>query len=299
MVRVVTRDWTSVCRHRAYSRSSLHVCGQLTCAQATLPWRRSSLPVLGALPFFAPADLLLLRSRAPFVFSDSSSTSASASASSSKRGLQKYTRDTARRRVRYSDGALLRAVLGLTSGLGWSDSADDEGRSPRTRRLRAAKLSQSAPFVGACAAGTGTNKAVRYTPLGHSAHTRMLLITTGVAIASAVSASAGALHKYASVRHGECARAKPGRRPRLARAAARATPGRPLPRERARARRATPPPRAERSSPRRGRRTSARAARVWYPRAACRTCVREIVRVRGRLRAVPSARVRRARAGCP
>jgi hypothetical protein len=34
MERVVTRDWTSACRCRAYSRSSLHVCGQLTCAQA-------------------------------------------------------------------------------------------------------------------------------------------------------------------------------------------------------------------------------------------------------------------------
>lgn len=38
-----------------------------------------------------------------------------------KSGLQKDPRDTERRRVRHRDGRLLRAGMGLTTGLGWSD----------------------------------------------------------------------------------------------------------------------------------------------------------------------------------
>ena len=38
-----------------------------------------------------------------------------------KSGLQKDPRDTERRRVRHRDGHLLRAGMGLTTGLGWSD----------------------------------------------------------------------------------------------------------------------------------------------------------------------------------
>lgn len=36
-------------------------------------------------------------------------------------GLQKDPRDTVRRRVRHRDHRLLRAGMGLTTGLGWSD----------------------------------------------------------------------------------------------------------------------------------------------------------------------------------
>lgn len=36
-------------------------------------------------------------------------------------GLQKDPRDTERRRLRHKDGRLLRAGMGLTTGLGWSD----------------------------------------------------------------------------------------------------------------------------------------------------------------------------------
>lgn len=35
--------------------------------------------------------------------------------------LYKDPRDTARRRLRHRDGHLLRAGMGLTTGLGWSD----------------------------------------------------------------------------------------------------------------------------------------------------------------------------------
>ena len=38
-----------------------------------------------------------------------------------KSGLQKDPRHTERRRQRHRDGALLRAGMGLTTGLGWSD----------------------------------------------------------------------------------------------------------------------------------------------------------------------------------
>ncbi|CAL1715931.1 unnamed protein product [Somion occarium] len=52
-----------------------------------------------------------------------------------KSGLQKDPRDTERRRVRHRDGQLLRAGMGLTTGLGWSDSEDEDAPSALTRRL--------------------------------------------------------------------------------------------------------------------------------------------------------------------
>ena len=38
-----------------------------------------------------------------------------------KSGIHRDPRDTARRRVRHRDQTLLRAGMGLTTGLGWSD----------------------------------------------------------------------------------------------------------------------------------------------------------------------------------
>ena len=52
-----------------------------------------------------------------------------------KSGLQKDPRHTERRRVRHRDGSLLRAGMGLTTGLGWSDSEDEDAPSALTRRL--------------------------------------------------------------------------------------------------------------------------------------------------------------------
>lgn len=49
--------------------------------------------------------------------------------------LYKDPRDTARRRLRHRDGHLLRAGMGLTTGLGWSDSEDEDAPSMLTRRL--------------------------------------------------------------------------------------------------------------------------------------------------------------------
>ncbi|EMD34941.1 hypothetical protein CERSUDRAFT_116464 [Gelatoporia subvermispora B] len=52
-----------------------------------------------------------------------------------KSGYWKDPRDTERRRIRHKDGHLLRAGMGLTTGLGWSDSEDEDAPSMLTRRL--------------------------------------------------------------------------------------------------------------------------------------------------------------------
>lgn len=52
-----------------------------------------------------------------------------------KSGLFKDERDTVRRRVRHRDGKLLKGGIGLTTGLGWSDSEDEGAPSPLTRKL--------------------------------------------------------------------------------------------------------------------------------------------------------------------
>ncbi|KZT03275.1 uncharacterized protein LAESUDRAFT_716287 [Laetiporus sulphureus 93-53] len=49
--------------------------------------------------------------------------------------LYKDPRDTVRRRIRHRDGSLLRAGMGLTTGLGWSDSEDEDAPSTLTRKL--------------------------------------------------------------------------------------------------------------------------------------------------------------------
>ncbi|KAL6302538.1 hypothetical protein BKA93DRAFT_387721 [Sparassis latifolia] len=52
-----------------------------------------------------------------------------------KLGFLRDPRDTNRRRNRHRDGRLLRAGMGLTTGLGWSDSEDEDAPSTLTRRL--------------------------------------------------------------------------------------------------------------------------------------------------------------------
>ncbi|KAF8992747.1 hypothetical protein BDQ17DRAFT_1369129 [Cyathus striatus] len=59
-----------------------------------------------------------------------------------KSGIFKDNRDTPQRRTRHRDGKLLRGGIGLTTGLGWSDSEDEDAPSPLTRRLSALSLSR-------------------------------------------------------------------------------------------------------------------------------------------------------------
>ncbi|KAI6126879.1 hypothetical protein F5141DRAFT_361800 [Pisolithus sp. B1] len=55
-------------------------------------------------------------------------------ASTSSKHL-KDSRDTPKRRTRHRDGKLLKGGIGLTTGLGWSDSEDEDAPSALTRRL--------------------------------------------------------------------------------------------------------------------------------------------------------------------
>jgi hypothetical protein len=59
-----------------------------------------------------------------------------------KSGLYKDERDTLQRRNRHRDGALLRGGIGLTTGLGWSDSEDEGAPSALTRRVSSLVVSR-------------------------------------------------------------------------------------------------------------------------------------------------------------
>ncbi|KAG6901171.1 hypothetical protein C0995_016084 [Termitomyces sp. Mi166 len=71
---------------------------------------------------------------------DSVVSLASSTTSKSSRPL-KDARDTVKRRVRHRDGRLLRGGIGLTTGLGWSDSEDEGAPSALTRRISSLNLS--------------------------------------------------------------------------------------------------------------------------------------------------------------
>ncbi|KAJ7043510.1 hypothetical protein C8F04DRAFT_1175320 [Mycena alexandri] len=62
--------------------------------------------------------------------------------------LPRDTRDTPKRRVRHRDGKLLRGGIGLTTGLGWSDSEDEDAPSPLTRRISRLNLNRSQSQLG-------------------------------------------------------------------------------------------------------------------------------------------------------
>ncbi|KAH9912263.1 hypothetical protein B0H21DRAFT_773951 [Amylocystis lapponica] len=59
-----------------------------------------------------------------------------------KSGIYKDQRDTEKRRTRHRDGKLLKGGIGLTTGLGWSDSEDEGAPSPLTRKLSSHTLSR-------------------------------------------------------------------------------------------------------------------------------------------------------------
>ncbi|KAI0824407.1 hypothetical protein BC628DRAFT_1411015 [Trametes gibbosa] len=61
-----------------------------------------------------------------------------------KSGLFKDERDTVKRRVRHRDGRLLAGGIGLTTGLGWSDSEDEDAPSPLIRKISSRNLKKRA-----------------------------------------------------------------------------------------------------------------------------------------------------------
>ncbi|KAG7451478.1 uncharacterized protein BT62DRAFT_927190 [Guyanagaster necrorhizus] len=67
------------------------------------------------------------------------------SVDTSKSSILKDNRDTPRRRVRHRDGRLLRGGIGLTTGLGWSDSEDEDAPSELTRKISSLNLSSCRP----------------------------------------------------------------------------------------------------------------------------------------------------------
>ncbi|KIK91204.1 hypothetical protein PAXRUDRAFT_642431 [Paxillus rubicundulus Ve08.2h10] len=73
--------------------------------------------------------------------SNTSNVSLASTTSTSSKHL-KDARDTPQRRVRHRDGKLLKGGIGLTTGLGWSDSEDEDAPSPLTRRLSSLVLTR-------------------------------------------------------------------------------------------------------------------------------------------------------------
>ncbi|TCD60040.1 hypothetical protein EIP91_010849 [Steccherinum ochraceum] len=78
----------------------------------------------------------------PQASSDRMSLASTTASVMTKSGLFKDSRDTHQRRTRHRDGRLLRGGIGLTTGLGWSDSEDEDAPSPLTRRLSSLILSR-------------------------------------------------------------------------------------------------------------------------------------------------------------
>ncbi|KAF8273570.1 hypothetical protein EI94DRAFT_1156458 [Lactarius quietus] len=83
-----------------------------------------------------------VRAESVIVTADGNRPGSTVSAATAKSGIFKDERDTMRRRVRHRDGRLLRGGIGLTTGLGWSDSEDEDAPSPLTKRLSHLSLSR-------------------------------------------------------------------------------------------------------------------------------------------------------------
>ncbi|GLB40117.1 hypothetical protein LshimejAT787_0706270 [Lyophyllum shimeji] len=81
-------------------------------------------------------------------------------------GLLKDSRDTEKRRARHKDGRLLRGGIGLTTGLGWSDSEDEDAPSALTRRLSALASTPSLSRMPSTASSARARSAVH--PLSRS-----------------------------------------------------------------------------------------------------------------------------------
>ncbi|KAJ7672663.1 hypothetical protein B0H17DRAFT_1141196 [Mycena rosella] len=76
--------------------------------------------------------------------------------------LARDSRDTPKRRVRHRDGKTLAGGIGLTTGLGWSDSEDEDAPSALTRRISLLNLSRSASHTGLSRASSFSTRTSTY-----------------------------------------------------------------------------------------------------------------------------------------
>ncbi|KAL1943483.1 hypothetical protein VTO73DRAFT_3928 [Trametes versicolor] len=87
-----------------------------------------------------------------------------------KSGLFKDERDTVKRRVRHRDGRLLAGGIGLTTGLGWSDSEDEDAPSPLIRQISSRSLKKRAASSSSL---RNTSNSLSHSYSGHTPTSRM------------------------------------------------------------------------------------------------------------------------------
>ncbi|KAH9896057.1 hypothetical protein C8Q73DRAFT_665068 [Cubamyces lactineus] len=124
---------------------------------------RSKLLPGGAAPLFLYIDDNAEAGRANSVLSVAST----AASTMTKSGIHRDPRDTQRRRNRHKDQSLLRAGMGLTTGLGWSDSEDEDAPSLLTRRLISTSLARQ-PTVSSSA--RAPSQLTKSTSVGNLSH---------------------------------------------------------------------------------------------------------------------------------
>ncbi|KAF8216387.1 hypothetical protein K438DRAFT_388140 [Mycena galopus ATCC 62051] len=103
--------------------------------------------------------------------------------------VSRDTRDTPKRRVRHRDGKLLRGGIGLTTGLGWSDSEDEDAPSALTRRISSLNLHQPASQLGLSRASS-ISLSNRTSTFSSSTRSRASTLASASARTSLASASA-------------------------------------------------------------------------------------------------------------
>ncbi|KAI0316243.1 hypothetical protein OF83DRAFT_1292898 [Amylostereum chailletii] len=122
---------------------------------------RATTPLLGALENERPGSMLSV-----------------VSTTITKSGIYKDDRDTVQRRTRHRDGKLLRGGIGLTTGLGWSDSEDEDSPSPLTRRLSSQLAITRKSSTRSLGAPTRSKKSAHPLPRSFSSDTTALMKET-------------------------------------------------------------------------------------------------------------------------
>ncbi|KAI0764230.1 hypothetical protein BD413DRAFT_196757 [Trametes elegans] len=133
------------------------------------------------------------------------SLASNATSTMTKSGVYRDPRDTQRRRTRHKDQALLRAGMGLTTGLGWSDSEDEDAPSMLTRRLITTSIAQRRPTLTGTRAPSQLMKSPSVGNLSHPppsysrAPSRALSRSTSASFSTTNRLSSAALESLTSV----------------------------------------------------------------------------------------------------